>query len=157
MIFRAVMPCTSVGVHRRFGGMYRFHLQVRIIAQEAACCMLLAWSTLWSWRWRQNILAKHQWSTELHGFTTWKIILFTGICCTYRGSNSDSTARSLVTILTELSRLLTLTKKRENENGIAHMREMKNSRNLSLPQGKTYQAWLWEDNIKINLRKEGAY
>jgi hypothetical protein len=46
MIFRAVTPCNSVGVHHRFGGMYRFHLQVRIIAQEAACCLFLAWFTV---------------------------------------------------------------------------------------------------------------
>jgi hypothetical protein len=87
----AVTPCNPVGVHWRFGGKYRFHLQVRIISQKAACCLLLAGFTLWPWRRRQIVLAKHQWfSTELRGFTTWKIILFRRICCTYRGSNSDS-------------------------------------------------------------------
>jgi hypothetical protein len=72
----AVMPCSLVGVHRRFGGTYRLHLQSRGArsrkqAEPASC---LAYSlTL-----KMEIMRSSETSvtsTELHGFTTQEFVI----------------------------------------------------------------------------------
>jgi hypothetical protein len=44
---------------------------------ELAACLLLAWFTLWSLRWRQYVSPNYLWTSHLlHGITSQKIVLF---------------------------------------------------------------------------------
>jgi hypothetical protein len=62
-IFRDIMQCSLVQVHRRFRGPYCLRL--------STCCLL-------GWTWRHYSPPKHHYtSTRLHGITAQKIVLFT--------------------------------------------------------------------------------
>jgi hypothetical protein len=64
------MPCSLLGVNRRFGGTYRLHLQGR-------------------WRWRQYVSLKRRLTLNgLHGLIPQKMVLF--ITTTVRSSNPQT-------------------------------------------------------------------
>jgi hypothetical protein len=76
--------CSSVEVHRRFGGTCGLHLQGRRVSQArnqqdagGKKSWFLAWLTLLSWRWRRYFPLKRGWtSPDLHSIITQKTILF---------------------------------------------------------------------------------
>jgi hypothetical protein len=70
--FWDVAPCRSC-VNRRFGGMYRLHLQGRKICKRE--------TSMSRWRWRRYIPPKRQFTQVLHSATSQKTAFFFVFLC----------------------------------------------------------------------------